>query len=382
MGAGSSVQNPGDEFGKIAKAMTTWQDGRSKFYEWHNQTMETALEPGVEIVDPHHHLWDMRELNGYNLWGMFKQQYYMTDEIVEDFVFGGHRVTHTIFVEAHSFQSKDLDPMMAPLGEIQAIQGIAAQFASGKYGQIRAAAGIVGTADLEKYGTAVEPLLIACKAASPNYCGIRCSGQYDAKVTDKFSVPEPGKYKQAKFREGFALLKKHDLIFDAFVFSSQLPDLYDLAKAFPSTTIVLDHAGAPVASLGNYSAAPDYNDQQSQIIESWKSEMSKIAEDCPNVYVKIGGLIPQLGHGFEKRDRPPSSEEVAEVYKDICLWTIQTFGAKRCMFESNFPVDKVSMSYTVIWNAFKRITKDAISPEDRSQLFSETAKQVYRIPRQ
>ena len=132
MGAGSSVQKPGegagDEFGKFSKAMTTGQDGRSKFYEWHNQTVETALEPEIEIVDTHHHLWDMRELNGYNLWGMFKQQYYMTDEVVEDFVFGGHRVTHTVFVEAHSFQSKDIDPMMAPLGEVQAIQYIAVFF--------------------------------------------------------------------------------------------------------------------------------------------------------------------------------------------------------------------------------------------------------------
>ena len=94
--------------------------------------------------------------------------------------------------------------------------------------------------------------------------------------------------------------------------------------------------------------------------------MSKIAEDCPNVYVKIGGLIPQLGHGFEKRDRPPSSEEVAEVYKDICLWTIQTFGAKRCMFESNFPVDKECVSYRTLWNTFKRIAaKMALSDEEK-----------------
>jgi predicted TIM-barrel fold metal-dependent hydrolase len=381
MGAGSSVKHPSeDDRGKFEKSFQTWQSGRSKFYGWHNQTLEEVLEPEIEIVDPHHHLWDMRELNGYNLWGIFKQQYYMTDELVEDCVFGGHRVTHTVFMEAHSFQSKDLESMMAPLGEVQMAQGVAAQFASGKYGKVRCAAGIVGTADFEKYGAAVERLLTACKSASPNYCGVRCSAQHDTKVTDKFAVPEPGLYRKPKFREGFALLEKHGLVFDAFLFSSQLPDLYDLAKDFPGTTIVLDHLGTPVAALGNYGSASDYDGQQGQILEAWKFEMSRLAQDCPNVYVKIGGLLPQLGHGLEQRGQPATSTEIAEIYKDICMWTIRTFGADKCMFESNFPVDKVNVSYTVLWNAFKRITNDAgLSQEDRRQLFSETAKRVYRL---
>ena len=112
----------------------------------------------------------------------------------------------------------------------------------------------------------------------------------------------------------------------------------------------------------------------------WKEEMSRIAKDCPNVYVKVGGFVPQLGHGFDKREKPITSEELASVVGEMCLWTIQTFGASRCMLESNFPVDKVNVSYTVLWNAYKRMTKDAgISDEDRGLLFSGTAKRVYRI---
>ena len=63
------------------------------------------------------------------------------------------------------------------------------------------------------------------------------------------------------------------------------------------------------------------------------------------------------------------------------MWVVKTFGANRCMFESNFPVDKVSMSYCVLWNAFKIMTKNAgLSDEERAALFSGTAKKVYRIP--
>lgn len=395
MGAGSSVskyltadspsttedgrpRNPDIE--KLLKGREAWRRGRGDFYSWLDQTIEDAIEPELEIVDPHHHAWDMRELNGYNLFSLFKQQYYMTDELIEDFVLGGHRVTHSVYLEAHSFVSKDADPLMAPLGEVEMAQGIAAQFASGKYGNTRAAAAIMGTADLEKYGAAVEPLLIACKTASQNYRGIRCSAQHDPNLKEKFQVSEPSKYAKPKFREGFSLLEKHGLIFDAFVFSTQLSDIRELALAFPGTTIVMDHQGAPIAALGDYEPAPAYNGKQSEIVAKWKEEMDRIAKDCPNVYVKVGGFMPQLGHGFDKREKPITSEELSTFVGEMCLWTIQTFGASRCMFESNFPVDKVNVSYTVLWNAYKRMTKDAgISDEDRRLLFSGTAKRVYRI---
>jgi L-fuconolactonase len=362
---------------------TIWDKNGSEFYAWLDQTQEQALEPELEIVDPHHHLWDMRELKGFNLFGMFKQQYYMSDELVDDFIGGGHNITSTVFVTTHAFFKDGADPaFMAPLGEVQAVQGIAAQFASSKYSKtLRTAAGIIGTADLQTYGTDVEPLLIACKNCCPNYRGIRCNAAHDPALTASQGNfhPTPNMYMDPKFREGFSLLEKHDLVFDAFIFSEQLDEVRDLAKSFPNTTIVLDHCGSPLASMGNYHGAPDYDGKQAEIITKWKTGLEAIAKECPNVYVKIGGFaIPQVGAGLESRELPVGSEEAATLFKDMVLYPISIFGVERCMLEGNFPVDKVSMSYTVLWNTYKRITQE-MSQEDRALLFSGTAKKVYRL---
>eukprot|EP00640_Fibrocapsa_japonica_P005135 CAMPEP_0113938640 /NCGR_PEP_ID=MMETSP1339-20121228/5065_1 /TAXON_ID=94617 /ORGANISM="Fibrocapsa japonica" /LENGTH=209 /DNA_ID=CAMNT_0000941855 /DNA_START=41 /DNA_END=667 /DNA_ORIENTATION=+ /assembly_acc=CAM_ASM_000762 len=209
---------------------------------------------------------------------------------------------------------------MAPLGEVQMVQGFAAQFSSGKYGPIRGAAGIIGTADLAECGAEVEPLLIACKSSSPNFRGIRCVAANDANMQQNF-CPNPGLYMQQKFREGFALLEKHDLVFDAWVYSSQLSDVHDLAKSFPSTTIVLNHIGTPVAALGNLDEVLAYEGKQEEILSKWKTDMILIANECPNVYIKIGGAgVPVLGHGFSSRNKPPTSEEVASVFRENYLW--------------------------------------------------------------
>ena len=305
-----------------------------KLLSWLAETPEEPLEEELEIVDAHHHIWDMRELKGYNLFGIFKQQLYMTDELIDDFVGGGHNVIGSVYVTAHAFFQKDPEPAyMAPLGEVQFVQGIAAQFASGKYGEnLRVASGIVGSADLATYGAELEPLLVACKAASPNYRGIRCTGAHDPKVKNAPTHPTPGLYADAKFREGFALLEKHGLLFDAWVFSSQLPEVADLAKAFPNTTIVLNHAGTPIAGLGNYSGAPEYDGKQAEILRSWKQSMQAIVE-CPNVFVKIGGLVlPYVGSGMESLDKPVGSEDLASKVREAFTFVVQAFGPQRCIF--------------------------------------------------
>jgi L-fuconolactonase len=313
--------------------------------------------------------------------GMFKQQYYMADELADDFVGGGHAVRATVFLTTHAFFDADAEPLMAPLGEVRFVQGVAAQFASGAYGALRVAAAIVGTADLGKYGAAVEPLLLACMAASPNYRGIRCNAAHDGALGKGGSFhPTPGLYAEPRFREGFALLGRHGLLFDAFVFGSQLDDVRGLALAFPDTTIVLDHCGAPLGALGDdVPGAPALAGRRAETVAGWRGAMRRLAAECPNVYVKIGGLvIPQLGHGLERRAVPAGSEEVAALLEELVLWMIETFGAARCMLEGNFPVDKVSCSYTVLWNAYKRITAH-LPAADRALLFRDTAKRVYRL---
>ena len=369
-----------DQMAKLVAERELWtSSGRPQFHEWLSRTAEEALEPELPIVDPHHHLWDSRDFKGMNPWGIFKQQYYMTDDLIDDVIGGGHNVTHTVFVSTHAFFSKDLDPSMAPLGEIQFVQGAAAQFASGKYGPLRACAGIVGGADLQKLGAEVEPLLVACKAASPNYRGIRVTAGYDSSLQKGNFAQGPGMYAEAKFREGFALLEKHGLLFDAWCFSSQLSDVHDLAKAFPATTIVLNHCGTPVAGLGDLETAPACSGKQGEIIAQWKADITRIATECPNVVVKVGGFgLPHLGHALEQREAPVGSEELAEMIREPVMYTIEAFGAGRAMLEGNFPVDKVSCSYTVLWNAFKRLTA-GLPAEDRALLFSGTAKKVYRL---
>ena len=313
------------EMEKLLHARETWAKNNAALQAWLNSTQEEALEPELEIVDPHHHAWDMRELEGFNLFGLFKQQYYMSDQLLDDMVGGGHNVTHSVYAEAHSFVDADThDPAMAPLGEVVAMQGLAAQFASGKYGKLRAVAGIIGTADLAKFGAEVEPLLVACKAAAPNFRGIRVNGQHDPGI--KFGVSAPGLYRQTKFREGFALLAKHGLTFDAFLYSAQLEDLHDLATTFPETTIILNHNGCPAGALDST------NDTANALVDAWKIQMEKIAADCPNVYVKVGGGgMPQLGHGFDQRDKPPTSDEVAQLFSPLYMWSVETFGPGRCM---------------------------------------------------
>ena len=369
---------------KLQQQRDAWAAGEEKLRAWHAQTREDALEPDLEIVDAHHHLYDYRQLMGYNLMGMFKQQYYMTEELLDDVLGAGHRVVSTVYVEAHAFYSKDVDDpaVMAPLGEVQHAQGVAAQFASGAYGDhVRGCAAIVGGADLAGHGAAVEPLLAACKARCPNYRGIRQSATHDPHMEGNNFARQAGMYASDTFREGFALLAKHDLSFDAWVYASQLAEFRDLARAFPETTIVLCHAGTPACGFGNVDKATAYDGKQEEIMTSWREELTRVAAECPNVYVKVGAAaIPQTGAGFESRDKPPTSREVADTFGDAYMWVVKTFGPDRCMFESNFPVDKVSLSYGVLWNAFKIMTKNAgLSDDERTALFSGTAKKVYRI---
>jgi len=376
-----TMEEQGDTTGmKHFKDMQVWDAGRSDFYAWLDRTSEAALEPDLEIIDVHHHMWDKRELRGANANGLERQQCYMTDDLVHDFVGGGHKVTHSVFVTARAFYTANAQPAwMAPLGEIQFAQGIAAQFESGRYGCFRGAAAIIGFADLAAHGAEVEPLLMACKQASPNYRGIKITCSHDEKTDFKF-YPRPHMYSQPKFREGFVLLEKHGLLFEAWLFSSQLPDLLDLAKAFPNTTIVLLHAGTPIAALGDVAGAPAYDGKQHLVVAEWQENMRAIAEQCPNVVVKIGGMgLPFLGTDYSQRkEGPPSSAEVAASFRDMYLWTVETFGAQRCMLWSNFPVDKISMSYTVYMNALKQITSE-LPERDRALLFSGTAKRVYRL---
>ncbi len=334
---------------------------------WLALTIEDPIEPDLPICDPHHHLW----------WGRpdLQDQYggrYLLEELLQD-IRRGHKIVQTVFIECRSMYRKNGPDEMRPVGETEFVQGIATQSASEQYGMPLVAAGIVSFADLT-LGAAVVPVLEAHMVASRNrFRGIRHIAAWDAspEITSfRGSFPR-GLLLDPKFREGFACLQKYSLSFDAWLYHPQLMELVDLARAFPDTTIILDHIGGPLG-IGPYAGKRD------EVFKEWKQRIATLST-CPNVVVKLGGLgMPRCGFGWHERAIPPSSDELAEAMAPYYGFCIEQFGVDRCMFESNFPVDKISYSYIVMWNAFKRITKD-FSPEDRAALFHDTAVKAYRL---
>ena len=342
-------------------ATTERQKRNAEREAWLNQTKEAVLEPALPIVDPHHHLWD------------HPGSRYLLDEILAD-TNSGHRVLSTVFVECASMYRKDGPEAMRPVGETEFVNGIAAMSASGGFGDTRVCAGIVSFADLA-LGAAVEEVLQAHIAAAPaRFRGIRHAAGHDdsPEVQNSHTNPPKDLYHSKKFREGFAKLKKNNLSFDAWQYHPQIRDLTVLAQAFPDTTIILDHFGGPLG-IG------PYKDKRHEILPHWKKDMTELAK-CQNVVVKLGGInMAVSGFGWHHNAAPPSSEELAKETRDYYLHTIEQFGPKRCMFESNFPVDRVSCSYQVLWNAFKRIAS-GFSADEKAWLFHRTAAEVYRLP--
>jgi L-fuconolactonase len=323
------------------------------------KVIEAALEPELAIVDPHHHLWD------------HPGSRYMLDEIIRDTA-SGHRVLATVFVECMSMYRADGPAAMRPVGETEFVNGIAAQSASGQYGETRVAAGIVGFADLT-LGDAVAPVLEAHIAAAPaRFRGIRHAGGFDAspEIRNSHTNPPPDLYESARFREGFGRLSKLGLSFEAWQYHPQMPAVTALARAFPATTIVLNHFGGPLG-IGPYEG-------RAEIFGQWKKDIAELAR-CPNVVVKLGGInMPVNGFGWHRRPLPPTSDELVAATRDYYLHAIDQFGPRRCMFESNFPVDRVSCSYAVLWNAFKKIAA-GFTRDEKTRMFQHTASEVYRL---
>jgi predicted TIM-barrel fold metal-dependent hydrolase len=332
--------------------------------DWLSLTAEEALEPALPICDPHHHLWDLRPDR--------LAPRYLLDELLED-TNSGHNVVSTVFIEVGAMFRAEGPEHMRPVGEVEFVNGIAAMAASGIYGPTRVAAGIIGTAQL-RMGAAVGAVLDAeIAAGGGRFRGIRLGAAWDAspEVPNHRTNPPEHMLLQDDFRAGFAELGPRGLSFEVWCYHPQIPDVTSLARAFPDTTIVLDHLGGPLG-IGPYAS------RQQAVFEEWCASMHELAT-CPNVFVKLGGLGMEVnGFGWETRPRPPTSEEMAEATHHFFDYAIEQFGVERCMFESNFPVDKLSSSYTVLWNAFKRIAA-GYSPAEKALLFHDTAARVYRL---
>jgi L-fuconolactonase len=328
---------------------------------WLDLVTEEIVDPERPIVDPHHHLWRERD-------GMPR---YLLDELWAD-TGSGHNIVETVFLECGAEYRPDGARHLRPIGETEFVAEQAARSADGGAGRARIAA-IVGHADL-LLGEAVEEVLALHEEAGRGlFRGIRHSGARDE---DPGALMIPGRapeglYQDEAFRRGLKRLGELGYSYDTWHYHHQNSSFAGLARAVPETPMVLDHFGTPLG-VGRFAG------RRAEIFEQWKKDVAEIA-GCPNVVAKLGGLaMPDNGFGWMGRDRPPTSDEFVEAQAPYYLHMIECFTPQRCMFESNFPVDRLSISYPVLWNALKKIVQD-FSEDEKDRMFRGTATRVYRL---
>ena len=339
--------------------------------EWLALVQEEILDPEMPICDPHHHNWER------------PGSHYLLDDLHAD-TGTGHRVTSTVYIECMASYRDTGEEEERPLGETEMVAGLAAASehraaAATAAGDAPNAviAGIVGFVDLT-LGRVARPLLDEhLRLGEGRFRGIRHAAGWDAsaEVKNSHTKPPADLYARRSFRDGVRLLGEMGLLCETWQYHPQLTGdagLAKLAAACPEVTFVLDHCGGPIG-IGPYSAGRTTTE-----FDRWRRGVDAVAA-CPNVVVKLGGItMPRNGFDFHLRDRPPGSEEYAATIEPWIRHCLEAFGPERAMFESNFPVDKVSVSYAVLWNAFKRL----VAGEDetaRRALLHDNAVRIYRI---
>ena len=320
------------------------------------ETPEPALEPDLPIIDPHHHLWDQRKFPKRP--ESFRQEVYLCEEISNDIGESGHNVVQTVFAQCGAFYRADGPEEMRCVGETDFVHGVAAMSRAGLYGDVRLCTGIFSTVDLRS-GEAAEPVVEAQLAASENFRGIRSA--FPSDLNDQFLA-------------GFALLQKYNLSYDNWSPDfTRLPTLAELANKFPEVTIIVNHLGGQI----------DPNADEETVAE-WRRCIDAVAA-CPNAVMKTGGAQMRVGpwepaYHMHQADAPMGSEAFCEILYPFYSYVMETFGPERCMFESNFPVDKECISYGTLWNLFKRIAaKAGLSDAEKTAMFSGTAARAYRL---
>jgi len=338
-------------YGRINAPNETWLARRAS---------EPILEPELPIIDTHHHLWERPDHR------------YLLHELLAD-LRTGHNVVATVFLECHAMYRAHGPAETRSVGETEFVAGIAAMSDSGLYGPTRVAAGIVGFADLA-LGDRVEPVLQAhIRAGGGRVRGVRHAAAWAASeiIGNSAVATGPHDMLRPEFRAGLARLTALGLSLDAWVFHPQLADAVDLARTYPAANIIVGHCGGPLG-YGPYTGKRD------EVFASWKSSITELAK-CQNVTMKLGGMLMRLAaYDYGALPAPPSSAELADHWRPYIELCIERFGPARCMFESNYPVEKMGIGYAALWNAFKRITARA-SADEKLALFSGTARRAYRL---
>lgn len=327
--------------------------------EWLALTLEEAIDAGRPIVDAHHHLWDKPGAR------------YMRDEMLEDSNCG-HNIVATVFAEGKFNYRPDGEISLRSLGETEMAAHTAEE--SLKHpGAPLFCAGIVGFVDLTlgtDAGTILDQHIIA---GAGRFRGVRNTSAWHANPNARGSVLDcpPGLLYGDGFRAGLAELSSRNLVFDAWMYHTQLGELVEVARAFPTLRIVINHQGGPIG-IGPYAC------QRSDVFDDWSHSMARLAR-FDNVCVKLGGFgMAMSGFDFADHSRAPSSDALSNAWGPYISLCIEKFGASRCMFESNFPVDKGTASYGVLWNAFKKAVQLRLESE-KDALFFRTAADIYAL---
>jgi predicted TIM-barrel fold metal-dependent hydrolase len=331
--------------------------------EWITLTKEVPVDPNRRIVDPHHHLHQAGT----------DKQIYLLDDLLSH-TRAGHNVTHTVFVEAGTGFRPDGPQALRPVGETEFV---ASQARQSDRRPTRVAA-IIAFADLT-LGTGLDEVLEAHETAGQGrFRGIRHATTWDASPEvysggwPGWTDPPPGLMAQDSFRSGVARLGERGYLFEAYLYHPQIPELVSLAQAFENMTMVLDHLGMPL-NVGPYQ-------DRDAVRSEWRGGLRLLAS-CPNTVIKLGGMGMDswfFGAGWSSRQCPPGSDDVVDYWGEDIRWCIDALGPSRCMFESNYPVDRATLDYTVIWNAFQKIAAD-YSAREQDDLFAGTAARVYQI---
>ena len=323
---------------------------------WLKQVKEDILDPERPIIDPHHHLWP-GELP------------YLLDDLWKD-TDDGHNIKKTVFIECSQEYSLDMDESFQPVGETIFVRDIALE-AKNQPDKAQIS-GIVGHVDLLANNVS-DVLDRHLEEGHGLFKGIRHAGGWDHhdEIGNSHHNPQKNLYLSDEFSEGLNELENKNLTFEAWQYHHQINQVSILAREHPNLKIVLNHFSGPIG-IG------PYKDMRNEIFEQWKKDIDELVKN-KNVYAKLGGLaMPINGYNFHKQSMPPSSDQIVEAQKNYYDYSIKSFGPERCMFESNFPVDKQSVSYHVIWNAFKKISKD-YTEEDKEYLFLKSAKNFYSL---
>lgn len=327
--------------------------------DWINRGQEEAIDPNRPIVDAHHHLWPRGGST------------YLAPEFLED-AKRSHHITNSVFVECLAAYRDDGPRHLRPVGETEFV----AQQAAALHGSELRLGAIVAFADLTLGPRVMEVIAAHERAANGLLRGVRHASAWDPspEIRPAHTKPSSDLMRSEAFKEGVRTLGRGGYVFDAWVYHPQLHLLRDLAQSATETTIVVNHLGGPLR-IGPYR-------HDAEAVSLWRRGIEQLSGQ-PNVVMKLGGI--GMDHlfdlGWTGLEKPPDSMVVAKRWRDEICACIDAFGPDRCMFESNYPVDRQSLPYSVIWNAFQ-IIAEVFNEAEKDSLFRSTATRVYAIDRQ